>query len=345
MRHPLASRPRSVSVRDEDHNQTASVSATAPLTAPFDRWQLASVDGPGAVEVWRESQASSFLPFEARAERPADERFHARVERRAIGPLAIVDYECGCARGRRGPRQIAGTDGDLIGFLTLRSGQMGLTLDGGSMLARPGDGVVWDGSAPGSFTAVTPIAKRTLVMPRELMRTALPGFERSLSRPLRGGGPLALLRQFIDTLFDLAATLQGAGQAAAVDGALALVRGALEAQVPAGTDLRATLVLQVPRFVEAHLGDPDLSPATIARAHAVSVRTLYEAFAGTGETPAALIRRRRLERCHTELAAPGRASVTDVAMRWGFRDSSHFSRAFRAHFGVTPREVRATVVG
>jgi AraC family transcriptional regulator, positive regulator of tynA and feaB len=156
---------------------------------------------------------------------------------------------------------------------------------------------------------------------------------------------LALLRQFIDTLFDLATTLRGAGQAAAVDGALALVRGALTAQVPAPTDLRPTLILQVPRFVEAHLCAPDLSPATIARAHAVCTRTLYEAFEGTGETPAALIRRRRLERCHAELSETGRASVTEVALRWGFSDSSHFSRAFRHHFGVSPREVRAAATG
>jgi AraC family transcriptional activator of tynA and feaB len=162
-----------------------------------------------------------------------------------------------------------------------------------------------------------------------------------LSRPLRADGPLVLLRQFVDTLFDLAATLQGVGQAAAVDGALALVRGALTAQVPAPTDLRATLMLQVPRFVDNHLADPELSPAVIARAHAVSTRALYEAFEGTGETPAALIRRRRRERCHAQLLASGQASVTDVALRWGFSDSSHFSRAFRHHFGVSPREVRA----
>jgi AraC-like DNA-binding protein len=321
------------------------VPATATLTSPDDRWQLPPVDGPAAVDVWRDSQARSFLPFEARAETPADARFHARVERRAVGPLSIVDYECGCARGRRGPRQIADTDGDLIGFLTLRRGRMGLELDGGTMLAHAGDAVVWDSGAEGGFTAVTPIAKRTLVVPRDLLRATLPGFERALSRPLRADGPLALLRQFIDTLFELAGALQGAGQAAAVDGALALARGALTAQVPAPTDLRTTLILQVPRFVDAHLADPHLSPSMIARAHAVSTRTLYEAFQDTGETPAALIRRRRLERCHAELSEPGHASVTEVALRWGFNDSSHFSRAFRQHFGLTPRDVRASAHG
>ena len=318
-----------------------SLSATATLPSPNDRWQLPLIQGPDAVDAWRDSQARSFLPFEARAEIPADERFHARVERRAIGPLSIVDYECGCARGRRGPRQIAATDGDLIGFLTLRRGRMGLDLDGGTMLADAGDAVVWDSSAEGGFTAVTPIAKRTLILPRELVRAALPGFERALSRPLRADGPLALLRPFIDTLFDLATTLQGAGQVAAVDGALALVRGALTAQLPAPPGLRATLILQVPRFVDAHLGDRDLSPARIAHAHAVSTRTLYQALEPTGETPAALIRRRRLERCHADLSGPGRVSVTEVALRWGFNDSAHFSRAFRQHFGVSPRDVRA----
>jgi AraC-like DNA-binding protein len=74
----------------------------------------------------------------------------------------------------------------------------------------------------------------------------------------------------------------------------------------------------------------------------VSVRTLYEAFEGTGETPSALIRRRRLERCHAELSQEGGESITEIASRWGFRDSSTFSRAFREQFGVAPRDVRAT---
>jgi AraC-like DNA-binding protein len=33
--------------------------------------------------------------------------------------------------------------------------------------------------------------------------------------------------------------------------------------------------------------------------------------------------------------------VTDIAFSWGFNDAAHFSRAFRARFGCSPRALRA----
>ncbi len=54
---------------------------------------------------------------------------------------------------------------------------------------------------------------------------------------------------------------------------------------------------------------------------------------------------RRLEKCRDELVQPGTGSqrVADIAMRWGFSDMSHFSRAFKARFGISPRECRPVV--
>ena len=42
------------------------------------------------------------------------------------------------------------------------------------------------------------------------------------------------------------------------------------------------------------------------------------------------------------LADPGRAGrrVTDIAYAVGFKDASHFTRAFKSRYGVSPREYR-----
>ena len=37
--------------------------------------------------------------------------------------------------------------------------------------------------------------------------------------------------------------------------------------------------------------------------------------------------------------------LTEIAYRWGFNDSSHFSRSFKAAFGCTAREFRARETG
>lgn len=103
---------------------------------------------------------------------------------------------------------------------------------------------------------------------------------------------------------------------------------------------RRTALLQVLAYIEDHLGDPDLTPATIAAAQFVSLRHLYNVFAPTGVSIAHWIRQRRLEGARRDLAdplTPGQ-SIGAVAARWGFADSAYFSRVFKARYGQTPRE-------
>jgi AraC-like DNA-binding protein len=97
--------------------------------------------------------------------------------------------------------------------------------------------------------------------------------------------------------------------------------------------------------IEAHLTDPDLTPARIAAACGTSVRGLHRHFVGARMSVCEWIRARRLERCREELEDPrwsGR-TITEIAFRWGFNDAAHFSRAFKAHYGTSPRAVRAGV--
>lgn len=94
--------------------------------------------------------------------------------------------------------------------------------------------------------------------------------------------------------------------------------------------------------IDAHLADPGLDVASIARAFGFSSRTVHKLFEGEAHTVARTIWDRRLERCREEMVDPGLAarSITEIAHFWGFSDSQHFSRAFRQRYGLTPREYR-----
>lgn len=102
------------------------------------------------------------------------------------------------------------------------------------------------------------------------------------------------------------------------------------------------LVAGVRAHVDDRLADPELSPASIAAAHHISVRYLHRLFAQEGTTVGTWIRHRRLEESRRELTRPGPASPTiaAVANRWGFVSASHFSRAFRQTYGMAPHEWR-----
>jgi AraC-like DNA-binding protein len=87
--------------------------------------------------------------------------------------------------------------------------------------------------------------------------------------------------------------------------------------------------------------DPNLTPAAIATQLNISLRQLYRAFNGS-ESPAARIRRRRLERAAEILARrSGPGQVEKVALECGFASAEYFSRAFRREFGMSPRAYRS----
>lgn len=99
--------------------------------------------------------------------------------------------------------------------------------------------------------------------------------------------------------------------------------------MPRGTRVR--------RAAERLLTDADLSPQVLADELHVSVRTLHRAFADTGESVGAYIRRRRLECARHELAVSWpRLSVSELAARYQFADGSHFIRLFKKQYGYPP---------
>jgi AraC-like DNA-binding protein len=105
---------------------------------------------------------------------------------------------------------------------------------------------------------------------------------------------------------------------------------------------RHALLTTVQAFIQRHLGDPRLSPAMIAAAHHMSLRSLHQLFHDEGVTVAGWIRQRRLECCRHDLSDPALASrpVAAIAARWGFSSAGDFSRTFRAVHGLPPAEYR-----
>ncbi|HXO08231.1 MAG TPA: helix-turn-helix domain-containing protein, partial [Solirubrobacteraceae bacterium] len=128
---------------------------------------------------------------------------------------------------------------------------------------------------------------------------------------------------------------------AAANAALELLRGAIEPELPTSrAATRAALRAEIGRYARSHLQDPQLGPASIARAYAMSVRALHALFEDVDESVAGLVRHERLARCMEDLQRANGGSVTDIAFRWGFCDAAHFSRVFKREFGSTPSDVR-----
>lgn len=306
-----------------------------------DRWDLARAGGGGKGDGWREILACGYVPFDVRPAPRAGETFDAWVSRRSLGDVAMVESAHGCGRGRRGRAEIAGPTGELLGVSVLRRGRLALTLGEDWVVLSAGQALVWDGRLAGGFEALEPIEKCTLLVSRERLRGVAPRYEAMVGRVLPADSPrVRLLGGFLDTVSTMGALDEGAS-AAAGEAAMDLARGVIGAGPAEGeAGFHLALLTQAQRYVADHLGLCSLSPETVARAHAVSLRTMQRVFEEAGESLSAHIRRRRLERCYEELAV-GQGPVADVALRWGFGNPAHFSRVFRQAFDVSPREVQA----
>src|SRR3954468_23140514 len=116
-----------------------------------------------------------------------------------------------------------------------------------------------------------------------------------------------------------------------------------EPSVPADTRRRG-LRASVQTSIERRLGAPALSPGTIAAENHISLRYLHKLFETEPMTVAEWIRRRRLERCRRDLRDPALSHlpVRAIAAHWGLVDAAHFSRLFRASYGIPPGEYRLT---
>jgi AraC-like DNA-binding protein len=96
-------------------------------------------------------------------------------------------------------------------------------------------------------------------------------------------------------------------------------------------------------YIDDHVGDPGLDVRSIAEALDYSPRQIHRVFGEESDiTVTDYIWRTRLERCVQALRAPDSKdlTITDIAYSWGFTSSAHFSRSFRATFGVSPSEYR-----
>jgi AraC family transcriptional regulator, positive regulator of tynA and feaB len=268
--------------------------------------------------------------------------FRARVRRHRLHDLVLVDAACDPLTGVRGGRRAARTPDPYLGVMVLEHGRETVDLgDGVTADVRPGSVVLWRSDRPARIEVHEPQVKRTLIVPGAALDEvggAARLFRAAVLDPTAPG--TTLLAGYVDLLARSGTALDAAARGAARNAALELLAAAVLAGDPSsGTGLPTPPRTLVDAWIEAQLPHGDLRPERIAAAQGVSVRTLYRMFEESGETVAAYVRARRLARARHDIVTSA-ATITDIAIRWGFPDASHFSRAFRGAYGCSPRDYR-----
>ncbi|WP_158621147.1 helix-turn-helix domain-containing protein [Pseudomonas sp. p106] len=121
------------------------------------------------------------------------------------------------------------------------------------------------------------------------------------------------------------------------------LRGSSENQASTYTErVQKSYFEKAQRCIEAKLANFELTPEMIASELGTSKRTLHRIFAQHGLSIGRYILDRRLDKCASEFESESDIQkISAMAFAWGFNDVSHFSRAFKSRFGVSPRGFRS----
>jgi AraC-like DNA-binding protein len=274
--------------------------------------------------------------------------FRAEVVAGEIGPVHVARMSTSAGVCRRSARLARACDTESYQLDVLAEGEVTVEQDGRRARLVPGDMTLLD---PGRPVRYVHSATRhvNVVFPRSMLAHRADAFDRLTAVRVPGhrgvGALLSTVARQLPECLDACDSAEAVRLGAAVVDLLAVALAArLDKPSVVSPEARQdVLVRRIHRYIEEHLGDPALAPATIAAAHHISLRYLHKLFQARGTTVGDWVRRRRLDRCRRDLLDPalrGRP-VNAVGARWGFPTAAGFNRIFKAAYGRPPGEYRA----
>lgn len=295
---------------------------------------------------WRDTVCDTFVELECQSAEAED--FHGSLSNSALLDIQFSDVSAAAQKVVRTRSKIAQSSHEYFLVSLQTAGRGALAQDGRTAVLDPGDFALYDTTRPYELSFSEPFSQLVLRLPRALVSSRLTDAEGMTALRIagdHGAGRLAsaFIHQLHGQMGELDALSARRLHASAVD----LMVTALASQLGAArTGLGVSKILirqRIRAYIEEQLANPDLSCESIAAHHGISERYLRKLFEGSPETVSEWIWRRRLDQAKRDLVDPllRQTPITSIGYEVGFKDSAHFSRAFKARFGVTPREFRA----
>jgi AraC-like DNA-binding protein len=308
-------------------------------------YSTATVDERSQLSYWRDVVCATFTWLDVMPLREPTAGFRAAVTADGLGGMRVATVDSQPHAVFRSPEMIrAAPDDDFFVNLSIR-GRAVVAQDGREAVLRPGDFTIYDSARPCLISCPDPFRLVVLKIPREVLLAhyqVVPGTTASAVRGDRGVGALfsSVLRRVPAQLPALPPEVTGQVGGTVLELLVTALSERASGVRPALP--RQAQLLRARRYITDHLSDPDLTPPAVAAALGLSVRYLHLLFQADQTSPYRWVLEQRLDLAARLLRDPRQPSrsVTDIAYSVGFKDASHFSRAFKYRFGVGPRDFR-----
>ena len=317
----------------------------SPEGGTMDVYSTASVPAGRRTSYWNEVYTSHFA--QVTFDPVSRENFEAELRTGTMGPLGLARVSYNAAEVERTRSHIDRTRQRLFSFVLHLRGRGVFTHYGHNTVLDEGDFTLSDNAEPHHLRLQGPADVIILRSPPDVLKAYLPSPERlcGLRLPAHEGftsTAAAMMRSLVDQLdrgFSPRFSqmiVRNVLEVMATSYAMVFDKGVGDCSVAGARRVQARC------FIEAHLTEPDLTATAVARALEISPRYLRMLFAADRETASAYMLRRRLEECARHLASSLRRgqTITEIAFAGGFNNATHFSRAFRQQYGMTPGQYR-----
>src|SRR5215470_8740401 len=276
------------------------------------------------LEFWNEFVCASFTP---NTSEPVDVRtFIGHIDRTTVGDLSVAEVYSDAQAVLHTRSHVARARRSMFFVHMQLEGESLNRQDGREARLAPGDFTLCDTTRPYEIHFDAPNRMFVLGIPDALIRRHLASPESVVAIPMSGSEGLSgLLSNFLRGFWTQCRTedLDPNVAPRMTNAILDLVASAYTTVPQAHSD-RSSLAmahrLRIMNYIEAHLGDPDLTPMRVANACKMTPRYLHHLFSHESETVARYILRRRLEECSRALTVPSQRgrTVTAIAFDYGF---------------------------
>ncbi len=298
------------------------------------------------VDYWREMVLRLFADVQIAA--PAGPGFHGWMQSSLTDAMRLTHVVASAQSVQRLHRDARDNHEDCYFAVLMLSGTQRMQQDDRQVELHAGDFAIYDGARPHRLDFSEDWSELILNIPRPALNRLVPGMQELTSRrlvPDCSSGEV--LRSFLRSIATHFPALRDDELAALSLHALTMISSTLRLDRKpddASDGARDAALLRAKMLIDASLGDPCLDATRIAARMGLSARYLNRLFNAEQTSLMRYVWNLRLERCRDDLMRPasGTRRVTHIAQRWGFSDMSHFSRAFRARFGMSPRDCRTS---
>lgn len=297
------------------------------------------------LSAWQEIMSDVYYNLEIKC--PLDDGLRGLIREFDIGPVSVTSFDSDEQRVLRTRSRIAADPDDSFVFVMpirrdlyyCQQGRSGIVAPGGYVLISTSE--FYELSCPDGFV------NWTVKMPGDALRHRIPNVDDFCACHFPNNRQMAhVFGQFVSGVAQSFAQTSVPNPTALANSLLDLLALVLRSETANDADSHRRSSIQLRRrihhYIRDEFRDPELGPGAIAKKHGISVSYLYKLFENNGETVRQSIIHQRLQWAYEQLALDEKRSwsVAELAYAAGFRNVSHFSRAFAERYHIPPSAVR-----